>query len=58
MDPIVRSHKTNNGTIRKRYHSVGEDQVCVKKQRIKKCVVCFKWNDGVLNRMICEEQCS
>ena len=28
MDPIVRSHKINNGTIRKRYHSVGEDQVC------------------------------
>ena len=42
MAPIIRSHKTNNGTIRKRYHSVGEDQVCVKKQRTKKCIVCFK----------------
>ena len=30
----------------------------VKKQRTKKCIVCFKYNDGVLNRMICEEQCS
>ena len=30
----------------------------MKKQRTKKCIVCFKWNDGVLNRMICEEQCS
>ena len=28
MDPIVRSRKTNNGTIRKRYHSVEEDRVC------------------------------
>ena len=28
----------------------------VKKQRTKKCIVCFKQNDGVLNRMICEEQ--
>ena len=42
MAPIIRSHKGNNGTIRKRYHSVEEDQVWVKKQRIKKCVVCFK----------------
>ena len=40
--PIVRSHKTNNGINKKRYHSVGEDQVCVKKQRTKKCVVCLK----------------
>ena len=26
--PIVRSYKTNNGINRKRYHSVGEGQVC------------------------------
>ena len=40
--PIVRSHKTNNGINKKRYHSMGEDQVCVKKQRTKKSVVCLK----------------
>ena len=40
--PIVRSHKTNNGINKKRYHSVGEDQVYVKKSRTKKCVVCLK----------------
>ena len=40
--PIVRSYKTNNGINRKRYHSVGEDKVCVKRQRTTKCIVCFK----------------
>ena len=42
MAPVVRSHKTNNGIKRKRYHSVGEDQVCVKKRRTNECVVCLK----------------
>ena len=26
ITPIVRSYKSGNGTIRKRYHSVGEDK--------------------------------
>ena len=42
MAPIVRSYKSGNGINRKRYHSVGEDKVCVKKRRTMKCVVCFK----------------
>ena len=40
--PIVRSYKSGNGTIRKRYRSVGEDIVCVKRQRTTKWIVCFK----------------
>ena len=40
--PIVRSYKSGNGTIRKHYRSVGEDIVCVKRQRTTKCIVCFK----------------
>ena len=42
MAPIVRSHSNNNGINKERYYSVGEDLVCVKKQRNKKCVVCLK----------------
>ena len=40
--PIVQSYKSGNGTIRKRYRSVGEDKVCVKRQRTTKWIVCFK----------------
>ena len=42
ITPIVRSYKTNNGINRKRYRSVGEDKVCVKRQRTTKWIVCFK----------------
>ena len=42
MAPIVRSYKSGNRTIRKRYRSVGEDKVCMKRQRTTKCIVCFK----------------
>ena len=38
ISPIFRSFKTN----RRRSLRVGEDQVCMKRQRIKKNAVCFK----------------
>ena len=37
MAPIVRSYKTNNGINRKRYHSVGEGQVCEEAANYEVC---------------------